>query len=376
MSLLDAERQQLDAFMPGLDAALAAHPLDQLESPSGPGIKLFREAGGPALVVPAGNAGRGATPLQAVRVQRAIGARSPSLAAATAMHHFSVAGLVAAAAHGSGLEWMLLEAIAGDGLLLASGFSEGRTGQSILRPAVSAGLRDGRVVLNGSKKPCSLARSMDLLTVSLVLPGADGVGRLAVGIVPAGTEGVSVRPFWGNPVLAGAESDEVVLADVVLDERMVVRTDVTADSVLDPLNVAGFLWFELLITAGYLGAAGALVERVVAKGGVPAAERAAMVTELGAATLALEAVAGAMTDGEHGERLLVDALVARYAAQDAIARTTRTALDALGGMAFITSGDGTYLASAANALAFHPPSRGRMAESLCAALDGAPLRIT
>jgi len=376
MSFLDAERAQLDQLLPGLDSALAEHSLAELERPLSPAVALFRTSGGPGLLVPAENTGLGATPLQAVRVQRAIGARCPSLAVATTMHHFSVASLVEAAAHGAGFEWMLLEAIAGDRLLLASGFAEGRAGQSILKPAITAERRGDDIVLNGSKKPCSLAHSMDLLTASVALADQAGTRRLAVAIVPAKTDGVTVRPFWRSSVLAGAQSEEVVLTDVVLDRQMVVLTDVTADSGLDSLHVAGFLWFELLVTAGYLGAASGLVERVLQQGHGSAADRSAMVTELDAAMLSVEAVARAMADSEWTERLLVSALTARYAAQDAIARATRAALTALGGMAFISSDEGTYLASAATALAFHPPSRGRMAEAMCAALDGRPLQIS
>jgi alkylation response protein AidB-like acyl-CoA dehydrogenase len=375
VTFLKTERDQLEAMLPGLDDALAKLPLDALESGDSPGLPLFRSVGGPALVVPADSTGLGATPLQAVRVQRAIGARSPSLAAATTMHHFSVASLVEQAAHGAGFEWLLLEAIVRDRMLVASGFAEGHTGQSVLRPAIRAERRGDKVVLNGSKKPCSLARSMDLLTVSVMLEGTDGVPRMAVAIVPAGADGLSVRPFWGSPILAGAESDEVVLEDVVLDSQMVVVTNVTASSDLDALHVAGFLWFELLITAGYLGTASALVERVLDREAGSPADRAAMVTELNVAMLAVEAVASAMTDRSTAEELLVDALMVRYAAQDSIARACRSALETLGGMAFIGSGEGSYLASAAAGLPFHPPSRGRMAEQLCAALDGERLRI-
>ncbi len=375
MAFLDTEREELEQLLPGLDAALAERPLMELEGPCGPAIGLFREAGGPALLVPAANAGAGASPLQAVRVQRAVGARCPSLAVATTMHHFSVASLVEAAKHGAGFEWMLLEAIAKDRKLLASGFAEGRTGQSILRPAITAERHGDKVVLNGSKKPCSLSRSMDLLTASVAMKDDAGVERLAVAIVPAEVEGLSVRPFWRNRVLAGAESDEVVLRDVTLDHQMVVLTDVTADSELDSLHVAGFLWFELLVTAGYLGVASALVERVLERGGAPAHLRAELVVNLEAAVLSVEAVARSMAQDEWTERTLVNALAARYAAQDAIARTTRDAMAALGGMAFIGSDEGSYLACAAMALAFHPPSRGRMHEQFCAAVDGRPLRI-
>ncbi|MGQ4511766.1 acyl-CoA dehydrogenase family protein [Streptomyces sp. DW26H14] len=378
MTFLEIERSTAEALLPGLDAALTAHPLDVLESAPSPAIAAFRATGGPALLVPKDNAGLGATPLEAVRVQRAVGSRCPSLAVATTMHHFSVAGLVRAAAYGDGLEGLLLEAVAKDRLLLASAFAEGNTGQNILKPHITARRRDdGRIVLNGSKMPCSLSRSMDLLTASVVMTGEDGVERLAVAVVPAGTPGLDVRPFWRTPVLAGAESDQIVLTDVELDPQMVVMTDVTADAVPDSLNLAGFLWFEILLTAGYVGVASALVERVLRKPGGPA-DPTPFLADIEAAALSVEAVAHVMGDLDPArwtDTLLVKALCARYAAQDAIARTTTACQAALGGMVFVGSPEAGYLASAATGLTFHPPSRSRMGGPLREFLDGAPLRI-
>ena len=375
MNFLQRERAALETFMPGLDQALARYPLAELERSPSPAIQEFRRAGGPGLLVPTANSGSGATALQAVRVQRAVGARAPTLAVATTMHHFSIAGLVTAAGYGSGLEGLMLEAIAKDRMLLASGFAEGRAGQNILSPHITAVRRGDRIVLNGSKMPCSLSRSMDLLTASVVLTGEDGVDRLAVALIPAATPGVTVRPFWGTPILAGAESDEVILTEVELDPQMVVPTEVTADAVPDALNVAGFLWFELLLTAGYLGMASALVERTLARPGAAHDDPMRYLVAVEAAMLAVEAVAHAMADEQWDESLLVQALTARYAAQDAIAGTTKACLAALGGMAFIGSPDGSYLASAAVGLTFHPPARHRMGAPLREFLDGRPLRI-
>ena len=375
MNFLHRERAELEAHMPGLDQALAQHPLAALEKTPSPAIEAFKNAGGPGLLVPAANSGAGASALQAVRVQRAVGARCPSLAVATTMHHFSIAGLVEAAKYGNGLEGLLLEAIAKERMLVASGFAEGRPGQNILTPHITAERRGDRIVLNGSKMPCSLSRSMDLLTASVALTGVDGVERLAVALIPASAPGVSVRPFWGTPILAGAESDEVRLTDVELDPSMVVATDVTADAVPDALNVAGFLWFEVLLTAGYLGMASALVERTLHRKGGGDDDPTPYLVPVEAAMLAVEAVARAMADEDWNEALLVQALTARYAAQDAIARTTRACLAALGGMAFIGSPDGSYLASAAVGLTFHPPARNRMARPLREFLDGRALRI-
>ena len=156
--------------------------------------------------------------MEAVRIQRAIASRAPSLAIATTMHHFSVATIVEMIAQGSGtgFEWMLLEGIAKQNLYVASGFAEGRTGAGILSPNMQVKRTADGVTVSGSKKPCSLSASMDLLTASVSIPSKSGDGsELAVVIIPtANAPGIERRPFWTNSVLAGAESDEVVLHNV------------------------------------------------------------------------------------------------------------------------------------------------------------------
>lgn len=374
---LRTERQTVDELLPGLDQRLAETPLAELERPDSPGLKAFRECGGSGLLIPAQHAGLGADPVQAVRVQRAVGARSPSVAIATTMHHFSVASLVETSAHSTGFEWMLLEAIARDRLLVASGFAEGRTGQAILAPTMRADERDGKIVLNGSKKPCSLARSMDLLTASVALPAPDGNGEyMAVALVPKGTPGLDVKPFWNSFVLAGAESDEVVLTDVEVPQELVVRTQARPDQPLDNLQTTGFLWFELLMSASYLGVASGLAERVLTAGKADAALRADLLIQVEGAMAGIEGVARAMTAGLVGEAAFANALVCRYSTQDTIARCVARCVESLGGMAYIGSDDVAYLAAASAALAFHPPSRARMAQPLCDYYAGDPLRVS
>ena len=374
MRLLDDAREMLDELFPDLDRRLAEMPLATWEQPDGPGLKIFKEVGGPGLLVPRVHGGRGADLTAAVRVQRAIGARSPSLAVASTMHHFSVASLVELSEATSGMEWMLLTAVARDNLLVASGFAEGRAGQSILSPGMTGVEQDGTVVLNGSKKPCSLAESMDLLTASVTLPGPDGTPQLAVAMVPASTPGVSVRPFWNTPALAGAESHEVVLTDVRVPTDLVVRTELLDGDRLDHLQTVGFVWFELLMAASYLGAATGLAERLLSAPRADVGAQARVATTIRAATLLLHGTAAAGA-GNIDERHLADALACRYAIQDAIAVVLDIGVEALGGMAFITSSEVAYLAAACRALAFHPPGRQRMAEPLRDYFTGAPLRI-
>ncbi|MGI8806997.1 MAG: acyl-CoA dehydrogenase [Acidimicrobiales bacterium] len=375
MSFLGTSRATLDRYLPGLDKQLVGVPLLDLEKPGNGGLAMFREAGGPALLVPAEFGGLGATIGEAVHVQRAIGSRSPSLAVATTMHHFSVASLVELDAAGDGLEWAMLQALATNNWLLSSGFAEGRTGQHILSPTMKATVAEsGGLVVNGTKKPCSLTWSMDLMSVSVAVQDPDGgPDRMAVVLIPATTAGIERKKFWESWVLGGAESDEVVLHDVEVPEALVFYP--TAGPTMDPVQAKGFIWFELLISAAYLGAASGLVERVLDGGRGSAEDRALLAIELEAAAASLEQVAGAAASGGDLDLHLAQALYARYAAERAIERVAMAASALAGGMAFIGSSDIAYLLAASRALAFHPPSRAAASEALTRHLAGGPLSL-
>jgi alkylation response protein AidB-like acyl-CoA dehydrogenase len=374
MQLLSIERDTLGTYLPKLSEALAGICFGELESPASPGLKLFRDAGGPGLLIPREYSGLGASALDAVRIQRAIGSLAPSLAIATTMHHFSIATLVELSATGTGLEWMLLEAISQQGLLIASGFAEGQPGRSILSPTLEVRRNGTGLIVSGSKKPCSLAHSMDFLTASVALPAPEGaIPELAVVLVPGQAEGLERRPFWANTVLGGAESDEVVLRDVHVPDSLIFPAgDAT---MLDPLQVSGFLWFELLMSASYLGIASALVERVVCGRKGEAIERATLGIELEGAMAAVEGGARSLMAEAHGHDALARGLFIRYSVQRSIERVAALAAELLGGMAFISSNDVSYLLAASRALAFHPPSRSSMARPLADYLEGASLRI-
>jgi alkylation response protein AidB-like acyl-CoA dehydrogenase len=372
LEFLSEDRRALEEFLPGFDEQLASMPLTELESRGSPVVELFREAGGPGLVVPQELKGHGASPSVAIRVQRAIGSRSPSLAVATTMHHFSAASLIELRRVEGGLEWMLLQAIADQHRLLASGFAEGVHGQGVFSPTMRARRVDGKVLVSGSKKPCSLSRSMDVLTASVAVT-TDGPGEepeFAVALIPANAPGIEVSDFWGTSILAGAQSDAVTLTDVPVEPDLVLAVDSTT-----AVQTASFLWFELLISASYLGMASALVERVLAAGKGDATARAAMVAHIESAMASLSAVAHRMEEGDRSERLLMQALLYRYAAQEAINGSVASAVEQLGGMAFIRGDDVSYFASASRALAFHPPQRQRASQAILDALDGLPLKI-
>jgi alkylation response protein AidB-like acyl-CoA dehydrogenase len=374
MTLLRAERATLEQYLPGLDDYLRQIPLLDLEQPGNGALQKFRELGGPALLVPAEYDGKGASLLDAVRIQRAVGSRSPSLAVATTMHHFSVASLVELTAAGNGFEWAMLMAIAENSWLLSSGFAEGKPGQHILTPAMRGEPADGGITVSGVKKPCSLTWSMNLMSASVaVADPATGTDRLAVVLIPAESAGIDRAPFWQTTALAAAESDQVTLTGVFVPEALIFYPQDSAS--MDPIQARGFVWFELLVSASYLGAATNLADRVIARGKGTDQDRADLAIELQTAAAALEQVAATAATTDDNDALLARALYARYATERTIEHAAMAAAAILGGMAYISSPEIAYLLGAIRALAYHPPSRAAAAGPIARYLAGEPLAL-
>jgi len=374
MSLLRVERAVLNEYLPGLDSYLRDIPLLELERPGNGALEVFRQLGGPALLIPKEFEGKGATLVDAVRIQRAVGSRSPSLAIATTMHHFSVASLVELTAAGNGFEWAMLTAIAENSWLLSSGFAEGKAGQHILTPTMRGVAVDGGITVSGVKKPCSLTWSMNLMSASVAIAGADGgPDRLGVVLIPAESDGIERAPFWRSQALAGAESDQVTLNDVFVPDALIFYP---ADGpTMDPIQARGFVWFELLVSSSYLGAATRLAEQVIAAGKGSDEDRALLAIELETMAAALEQVAATAADSDDNDALLSRALYARYATERTIERVVMSASATAGGMAFIGSSDVAYLLGATRALAFHPPSRAAASGPLARYLAGSALTL-
>jgi alkylation response protein AidB-like acyl-CoA dehydrogenase len=379
MRSLDVARDACEREHPGLVKKLAELTLAEREAPGSPVVDLFRAHGGPGLLVPAGYGGLGASALEAVRVTRAIGAYSPSLAAGATMHNFTAAMLFALAARvgaPSEAQIELLSRIAPEGRLLASGWAEGRTQQNILAPTMAAERVPGGYLVNGAKKPCSLSGSMDLLTASAFLSDEDGIPRLVILLVPADSAGISRHPFWASDILAAAQSDEVRLRDVFVPDRLVIRSTPDDPGRLDDLQTAAFVWFELLVTSAYVGVASELAERVLAGRRGSVSDRAVLGIALESAVGLTEGMARAVDEGAAGDEAVAAVLVTRFAVQRALAAASDLAVELLGGIAFIRSSEIAYLSSATHPLAFHPPSRTSTAEALVDYFDGGPLLLS
>ncbi|MFD7233717.1 hypothetical protein ACFWAT_00210 [Streptomyces syringium] len=173
---------------------------------------------------------------------------------------------------------------------------------------------------------------------------------------------------------AGTDDEQVTLDDVLVPPDLVVTASAT-DGRPNALT-AGFVWFQLLATGGCLGAASALVERVLPDERVSESERVGLLVEVEGAMSAAEGIARRIDDDGPDESTLVQALYVRYSVQDTLSRLVPHTIELLGHLDTTTSDEVARLADRANKLAQHAPARKTTTGPLAAYLADGPLTLT
>lgn len=357
---MNESRSILERFAPGLDAELARQGLTAMESKDPLALKaLIRQYRLPRLWVPTAFGGEGISPYDGIRIQRALGARAPSMALMLTMHNFTVSFCSPLSRFVPSCAQMLRD-VAMDGLLVASAFAEGRRGAGILDSTVYLTPDGEGFRLNGQKKPCTMANSMDIITVGVALQGADSVKHTGMAILPARQKGVSRREFWRIPLLAAADNHELCFENVHVtsDQLLLAAEDdrETAELVASA-EVEGMGWFEIVATASYLGVVSAMAERVLRDERVDLGERAALGGEIECAQATLDGAVHMMETSPNDQGLLARVLMVRFAVQRVIARCAMQAAELAGGLAFIENAEMMTLLAGSRCLAFHPMSR-------------------
>jgi alkylation response protein AidB-like acyl-CoA dehydrogenase len=372
MKLLEQERRVLAAFAPGLDEQLKEVGTACLEDQNSPAISLFKTARAGRLLVPKEVGGAGASALEALRFHIALGSRAPSLAVATTMHQYKVATL-AKMDERDGMSSILRRFAKGD-WLVASGGAEGIPGKSLFAPTVTSMDTERGIVVTGTKKPCCLTWSMDVLSVMIASSQESRYGgELLNVLIDARHSSIKRTRFWNSPVLRAAESDAVTLQDTPVEADHVFRLGTPDDA--KPFTVVALVWFELLASGSYLGMTLRLVEMLLEQGKGSAEQRASIAVRLEPLLASLEHVAEQVDADRMNEALLARIIKVRYAVQDFIKNVGAECIELLGGLSFATSTEGTTFLLSSRALSFHPPSQVPMHVPLAEHFAGASFRL-
>lgn len=369
---LQESRVVLEQYAPGLEAELAGQGLLAMESKDPREIKsLIRQHRLPRLWVPASSGGSMISPYDGIRLQRAIGARAPSMALMLTMHNFTVSFCGALADHVPSCARMLRD-VAHDNLLVASAFAEGRRGAGILDSTVFMVPDGDGFRITGSKKPCTMANSMDIITVGVAVQGTDGIKRTGMAILPANEPGVTRHKFWDVPLLAAADSEELRFDNVRVSAGQVLLAsegDAETAGIVAVAEAMGLCWFEIIASASYLGAVSAMADRVVADRRIDDSERVLLAGELECAQAALDGAIHLMQTCPPDGALLARVLMIRFGVQRTLERCAMLAAELAGGLVYVRDAEMMTLLAASRCLAFHPIGRKAAQPVLAAWLD-------
>jgi hypothetical protein len=349
-------RTGLDAVADGLFDRLAARSTEEHEQDAGPVFTALKDTRAAAMLVPRLCGGGGASAQDAVRFQVALGAVAPSAALATTMHHYKIAAFGNVAVSGVDSARVLLRDIARDAKLVASGGAESTPGRD-LRTLGSWAVRDGDdYLVTGLKRPCSLSSAMDVMSLMVELRAPDGTPEgYGQAFVPADSPGLEREEFWRSPVFRAAQSHAVRLTAVRIPRANVFPL---AGEVGLRFAADCYLWFQLLISASYLGIAGYLADATPPDRRAASRWWARAADDLHRLRTGLLDAARAVDEGAPVRDQLNLAVRARDRVEDEIADIGGRLLRAAGGGSFATTGLRTALAGGLNAIAFHPPQRG------------------
>lgn len=361
-------RGRLDAVAAGLFGRIAASAPDEYERDSAPVLAALKESRATVMLVPARFGGGGYSAVDAVLFQTALGALAPSSAIATTMHHYKIAALADVAVAGNAGAAAILEDIARGAKLVASGGAESTPGRD-LRSLGSRAVRDadgeGQVGgdgggagyrVSGLKRPCSLSTSMDIMSLMVEVQSAEGVPEgYAQAFLDADAEGLRVEPFWHSPVFRAAQSHAVHLDGVRLPPQ---RLFPLRDQEGRRFAAGCYTWFNLLISAAYLGVAYCVALAADPHRRVNSPAWTSAVAHLRRLEDGIVEAARAIDAGADEAMRLNACVSARDRAEDELPAIGGRLLRAAGGGSFARDGLHTALTGALNAIAFHPPQRG------------------
>ncbi len=372
---MDEAREVLEQYSPGLNKYLSDLELTNVECMKPNDLaNIIRQHQLPGLWVPQSLGGKGISPYDGIRIQRAIGARAPSMALMMTMHNFTISfckcllDVVPTCAD-------MLRKTAQHNLLVASAFAEGRYGSGILDSTVYV-VREsnGDYTINGSKKPCSMTHCADIITLGIAEKTSEGVKRTGMAIIPAQHPGITRHKFWNTKVLAAADSHELRFEDVrIAKDRVLLSShnNPEMDLIVSKAEITGLCWFEIAATASYLGIVSGLAEKSLMNDKVNVHERARLGGELECAQAALDGAIRIMETADVEQSLLAKILFIRFSVQRQIEQSAMLGSELAGGLNFIRNDNMALLLSASRCLAFHPINRRASEIMLAEWLSGA-----
>jgi alkylation response protein AidB-like acyl-CoA dehydrogenase len=272
-----------------------------------------------------------------------------------------------------------MEAVATQGLIVASAVAEPTLGGSVTRSTLRAKRVAGGWEVTGCKSPLSFACYADLVSLQMQTePAADTASEVLVALIPRTIPGISGKLSWDTMGMRGSGSDTLVLDKCMIPDPLIVYHGAPGAAEDDDI-VSGIIFFSLALTATYLGLAQAAL--VITRGllsrmkihhlGAVRSELPSFQYAVGqqlAALLTLEAATAAlaMRMDAHADpqQLIAPALALKQHAIRLIPEILGGFAESCGGAAYARSSSLERLWRDCQAIRFHPPTPAPVAQYL------------
>ncbi|NHB88920.1 acyl-CoA dehydrogenase [Photorhabdus tasmaniensis] len=111
----------------------------------------------------------------------------------------------------------LLNEVMASKALVASAFAEGLPGANIFMPSLKMHSKGGKLLVNGSKKPCSLSSIADYYVLSVC--DTDNGNEMRVVLVSKSAQSIKVIPFWRLGIFTESDNQEVKFSDTEISSK-------------------------------------------------------------------------------------------------------------------------------------------------------------
>lgn len=177
----------------------------------------------------------------------------PSLGIALTMHHHIVLVLAKYPEIFPNATELLDNVLHHDSLI-ASAFAEGKAGINIFNPSSLISCVNQRVLLNGSKKPCTLSSIADHYVMSTTLNG-----QLTLINLYAKQQGISIQSFWNLDIFKYCDNNELIFENVHIQQQQRCYLN---NEQLSLCLIYGLSLFNYFAVSTYIGISDSLIRTI------------------------------------------------------------------------------------------------------------------
>lgn len=233
--------------------------------------------------------------------------------------------------------------------LVASAFSEGKTGISVFEPSTFLKTTNEGIDLHGYKRPCTLSSIADYYVLS-----ANHKGSLTLLSIPSNKKNITVNKFWISEVFTCCDNNEVVFNNVPINNSEITTLK---KEELGACLIYGLSQFNFLASSTYIGIADRILDIFPERLKILFPLKIKIVEYKNINNILLEQMASICSKSEVSEHDLNSILTLRYLLEANLDSISNFIFDNCGGVTVMSNPEIMSLTNHLRMFKYHPTSK-------------------